>query len=547
MLTSSTSHPSLQERICQQIFALPPNCPRAQVHTALDPLLEVDFSDTEDDIQRMFHDKDIIEKSFSDEHTISSEFTSNTPPENITPLMVACDKGNQACLDYIYEKHLSVEKTKDPVRLRRAKTRKFRSLLGNPLVDASVQNHNTAMHHAATAGCWTAIKTLHQIQKLLLMQDESHERGEREHTENMGTAKNPLDALDSIFLRLGSVRNAHNDTPLMMATQSSHSHKFVKTWYELTWKEQQAINTDNPQLAEMIIRNVLEAQNDSNDTCLSLACSHGQIDLVRFLVGMDDTQEEGGNACANSRVNVTTEEVSKCQSSLQRMEQALKSNPSLKEEYQRQCDNVKASLGLLESYLAHVSEQATLELLQEEEFENNDTSSGSSYASKAKRKIKKKNAFKGKKTMPSSSKPLEGAEKSNTDAAKSINAEEQGATLTTLPDGKLAVRVKGHEDPLPSAKAMLGPIPRSEASGASEMFRERFKGISSEVDSVMSALCLDVKCLLYSDHGMALNLSPAQLDSVQQILEKQLMSVQKAREIQQRMHETGGSREFNQI
>ena len=56
----------------------------------------------------------------------------------------------------------------------------------------------------------------------------------------------------------------------------------------------------------------------------------------------------------------------------------------------------------------------------------------------------------------------------------------------------------------------------------------------SDADSVLSALCLDVGCLLYSDYGMALNLSPAQLDAVQQILEEQLQSVHKARAIQER-------------
>jgi len=56
----------------------------------------------------------------------------------------------------------------------------------------------------------------------------------------------------------------------------------------------------------------------------------------------------------------------------------------------------------------------------------------------------------------------------------------------------------------------------------------------SDADSVLSALCLEVGCLLYSDYGMALNLSPAQLDAVQQILEEQLQSVHKARAIQER-------------
>jgi hypothetical protein len=56
----------------------------------------------------------------------------------------------------------------------------------------------------------------------------------------------------------------------------------------------------------------------------------------------------------------------------------------------------------------------------------------------------------------------------------------------------------------------------------------------TDVDSFMSALCLTPKSLLLSQHGMALDLSPAQLDAVQAILEQQIHSVKMAREIQKR-------------
>mmetsp|Transcript_12209 Transcript_12209/g.19642 ORF Transcript_12209/g.19642 Transcript_12209/m.19642 type:complete len:167 (-) Transcript_12209:137-637(-) len=110
--------------------------------------------------------------------------------------------------------------------------------------------------------------------------------------------------------------------------------------------------------------------------------------------------------------------------------------------------------------------------------------------------------------------------------------------LTTLPNGKVAVRVVGENQSPEQVPGILSATPQAESLDAADMLRERFRGISAEVDSVMSALCLDVKCLLFSEHGMALNLSPAQLDAVQQILEKQLGSVRKARDIQQRMHQT---------
>jgi len=64
---------------------------------------------------------------------------------------------------------------------------------------------------------------------------------------------------------------------------------------------------------------------------------------------------------------------------------------------------------------------------------------------------------------------------------------------------------------------------------------------SSDADSVLSALCLDVTCLLYSDQGMALNLSPAQLDAVERILKEQLQSVKKARALQERRYRGGSA------
>ena len=73
------------------------------------------------------------------------------------------------------------------------------------------------------------------------------------------------------------------------------------------------------------------------------------------------------------------------------------------------------------------------------------------------------------------------------------------------------------------------------------MLRQRLKedrqdGVDKDIDGVMDALCLDVPMLLYTPHGMALNLSPSQLDAVEQILLKQGAAVRQARQLQQRMH-----------
>jgi ankyrin repeat protein len=132
-----------------------------------------------------------------------------------------------------------------------------------------------------------------------------------------------------LYLLLGSSRNSHNDTPLMTATQSTHALEFVETWYDLALNELLMSMGRSLADAEAILQGVLQAKNDSGDSCLSLACSHGQVGLVKFLVGehLNDEGSEGGvsgetqpiSHLGKGKVNVTADEVYKCKGSFQRM------------------------------------------------------------------------------------------------------------------------------------------------------------------------------------------------------------------------------------
>ncbi|KAL3922015.1 MAG: hypothetical protein SGILL_002433 [Bacillariaceae sp.] len=455
--------------------------------------------------------------------------------------MVACDKGNVVCLEYMLEKFAAIEKTKEPPRLKRAKRNKLKTLLGNPLLDVSTTNHNSAMHHAAMAGCTQAICILHRIQTYLRM-DEKHcqdvvqEKENQDHETVGSVSQNSRGTPQTVpmFILFASARNNHNDTPLMMATQSASALEFVETWYQLAMKEQESVDESE---GEKSLRTLLQAKNDSGDSCLSLACSHGRLNLVKFLVGHEEENDQQGTGetmiqSTECKVDVTAEELAKCKTSFQRMEQALNNNPKLKKEYQSQRNNVEACLKLLEARLLFLSEQATRELLEQE-----DDKPAANESPKHKGKKKKKSKKKAPASITTSSNVWDNVAQS--EASKEVDV----MILKTLPDGTRAVQVQGKPDVSTEHNALLSGVNSTVPSlDASEMLRERFRGISNEeVDAVMSALCLDVQCLLYSDHGMALNLSAAQLDAVQQILEKQLESVKKARDIQQRMHETSAS------
>jgi ankyrin repeat protein len=517
-------------------------------------LLEIDFSDTEDDIHRMFHECEAD----------SSEGSAEVSSLDVTPIMVACDQGNTACLEYMLEKFVVIEKTKEHFRLKLAKRNKLKTLLGNPLSDISTSNHNAALHHAAMAGCTPAIQLLQKIQTYLMMDDkhcqevqETRDKGNQDERAVNLSIMSKVPATP-IYLLLGSTRNIHNDTPLMMATQSTHALLFVETWYGLALKELMSMGSSLAH-AEASLQGVLQAKNNSGDSCLSLACSHGRVGLVKFLVGEQHLNDEGSKGgvsgetqpishAGKGKVNVTADEVYKCKGSFQRMQQALNCSPELQKQYHGQRDDVGACLKMLEAQLEFLSERVTRELLLAEE-EGGKLSQRTDMAAKPKRKKKKKTKGRGQ-CSSSTNAEDDNSEPSREATTNDPRKEEEmpSVVLKTLPDGKTAVQVKGRQDDdvMEKGGILRGLNPEVQSQDASAMFRERFKGISDAVDSVMSALCLDVKCLLYSDHGMALNLSPAQLDAVQQILEKQLESVKKARNIQQRMHETGAGSESKQ-
>jgi hypothetical protein len=53
--------------------------------------------------------------------------------------------------------------------------------------------------------------------------------------------------------------------------------------------------------------------------------------------------------------------------------------------------------------------------------------------------------------------------------------------------------------------------------------------------TIMESLCLDTYMLLLSSHGMAMEMSPCQLDAIELILTKQLNASKEARKIQSRL------------
>ena len=379
----------------------------------------------------------------------------------ITPLLLACDQGNVSVLQYLKSQYETSQWASECV--------------GEPLYQ-SPEEKNTPLHHAAMVGCVQAISILCDMGVLLLA--------------------------------LGSARNSHGDTPLMMAATSGHL-EFCQVWHEKCGR-------GNTPSADSIVQ-TWELKNNSGDSCLTLACGHGRIPVVEFLLSSD---------CG---VSIDSGVIVKCQTLFDRMDVSLRRNPLL--EYQRAhiVENVRLCLDMLQAKATRKAEKAAQELMKLETNEFVSTTKSRS-SQKQKRRMRK---LQRHSNVPIPSSSIDTSCVSEY-IPPSTKPEHGTLHVTTLHDGSKAVRVDGSTPQVPS---QLHVVQRTSLS-VDEMFRDRFKQgrISSEVDFAMRALCLDMSMLLYTPHRMAIDLSPSQLDAVEDILERQLKGIHEARRIQDRLH-----------
>lgn len=408
------------------------------------------------------------------EERLEPFFTAATPCESTrdgidkgeyTPLMLACDKGKVQVLLYLQEKLLSSSSTKDVY-----------ALIGKP-TERCNDDENTALHHAARSGCSKAIPILAKME-------------------------------GSSAFALGSERNSHGDTPLMIASAFGYVD-FCRAWHDICSSGEKNNLQD--------IQTIWQLENDSGDSCLSLACGQGKVAVVQMLL-------------SELHLDVEIELLDKCRASVNRMEVALRKHPKLVDQHMDQVISEKTCVQMLEKNLLEKSNLAASSLLQEVEQGLVPTS--------AKQLQKKRNAKQKGKAMRRNKQEQSTKNQLNEPGGRMIQRTTDNLEITTLKNGAIAVRVEG--SPMEQRENTVQTIP--EKRSVEDLFRERFQGgVATEVDAVMQALCLDIPMLLYTPHGMALDLSPSQLDAVQGILERQLRSVQEARAIQERMHATSSS------
>lgn len=196
-----------RKKLCHTIASLDVDASREEVSRTLDPIL-ISWNDEAQDLDQ------------------------SDCGDGVTPLIVACDKANEQCIEYI----ASAIKEKPFLAV----------ILGHPL-DKTLPDQNTAMHHAALSGCVPAIRCL-----VDLLDNEA------------GGAK-----------ALASQRNENIDTPIMMAAKEGHT-EFLQELRQVLLHEQGGTTRE--------IRQLFELKNRQGDTALLFACVHGRVRVVNAML-----------------------------------------------------------------------------------------------------------------------------------------------------------------------------------------------------------------------------------------------------------------------
>ncbi|KAI2504292.1 hypothetical protein MHU86_10130 [Fragilaria crotonensis] len=430
---------SIQDLMCHAIAKLPKNATLKEVSKQLNPILSVD-----------------------------SQAKVSSSGLDVTPLMVACDKGQAACLEYMLLNPNA-------------------QLWGRADAHSSPQSGcNTALHHAAVAGCVEALDAL----------------------ENMGCSLRDL----------AKSTNEHGDTPIMMAC--------VYNQFIFLSKLKAKLGDDS--FAES-----LHAKNSSGDGPLSLAFFEGHTNVVDLLL--------------SSGVDASYEVVQECREKLREIDAVLRTTgvQTTKEiEFRR--TNVAKCLEFLESKLAKKCQDSMEHLLQKETQDE---------ALRQTTAVKKSSELvprrKGNRKTDPEKKDIRDVSFNDDTCQKVWDKQQLIQSMTvekvsqpkfrTLPDGSV---VKSVSDLQLHDVSLVSPpvVPATQhRKSVDEMLRECLRdprNHDSSIDAVMDSLCLDASMLLLSPHGMAMTLSPSQLEAIDSILRQQVKSVLHAKQIQARLLKT---------
>ena len=451
--------------------------------------------------------------------------------DGVTPLMVACDKGLVQVLQIIRG---TFEQNAAGGTIHSSLT----ALFGHPTDKSSAEvcGGNTAGHHAAMSGCKVGMNCLAQILMCL-------EQGAE-----------PKDC-SRCLLQLLSQRNSNGDTPIMMACASGNA-SMVEHWIAAFQNKDKTFYSD--------VRGAFHLQNDSGDTALSLASGHGFHSIATILVdGRNCEIENQGEE--EGLVRVSHEELEKTRAALNRIDALVpainkRASGEERNHFHSRRRDIQQCIEILTSSRLKAAERSMSELLGTESNRNRDWPKAipkKKKGSKTKKKSRRHNRHEDEQTAPGGkesppyieldSPPQGGSAWKSRDETK--RAQEQSRSsetslalpyVVTLEDGTV-ISAKKRTSYLADeevAKASVGEnAPNATVDkNVDDLLRDRYRDQRDpEIESIMDSLCLDVSMLLLTSHGMAMELSPSQLDAIESVMKTQLGALREAKDIQKRI------------
>jgi len=413
-------------------------------------------------------------------------------------------------------------------------------------------------------------------------------------------SKSPWDA----YMKLLSQRNQNGDTPIMMAAAAGNSN-ILNYWIStlekdaistVTLEEQSAnltpFNSNSAGRAIEVVK-LLSLSNNTKASALSLASGHGHVKVVELLVSYSDgppgingrpgigIRSPYKYSVSVGRVNVRYEDMKRIKEILAKMKlvEISRKVPSVRlEEFKSQQRNIQQCLVMMQVASAKLSEDISAELLSE-----SDKSSGKDDRSQSKSQSKSRNKSKTTKQKKISkdrlkkqqriqtkteisngneimnvSKCNESTQRDTRGSQDDDNVHIEKPSFVTLENGTVVSKV----DAMSYKVAMTSPNMVSNQINASSsnpskpiqtLLRDRclqtHKNVSSstssakksEAEEVMESLCLDASMLLLPPHGLAMNLSPSQLEAVENVLMIQISAVREAKDIHRRLMTSNNS------
>jgi len=511
--------------------------------------------------------------------------------DNVTPLMVACDKCCSEAFIFLRNQVRASSDHEDNLQLspNAIPTKHIIEAWGHPTEASSCGNR--AAHHALAAGFCEGLDLLDYLWDCI----EKEFENDRLHR----------------YLSLISQTNHNGDTPLMMASVSGHV-AIIKHIVERIFKFALSTNSDNAdailEKTWQSIKDIFNMRNSEECAAMNLACGHGHIDTVTFLIqpqyiqvcssnnssfevnlcGDNGTQKEasdGNNTTQVCRlkplVDVSYSDVDFCEKAVENLAAGLKFMKERNQvdkikEFHDQHMQAKECLAMLGRELERISKETADELL----LENGKTDQGEvSRGFKPKRKAKKKKKQNRNNTRQSQKEnvmenDVGGEVKTPDDVVgkadisnnetkhhKSwadvkdepeieLNTHQSptnSSPFITLQDGTIVSSPQKANDPSSievDNSSLNNAIPNNPTSSGTKtkslqsILQSTSTSYSTDDDTIaaiMESLCLDPSMLLLSPHGMAMEMSPCQLEAIESILNHQLNATKEAQNIQSRL------------